>query len=515
MQSEESTRSRRSRGSRRELLRDWRVRVLIPVILIHIVVFAGLYRLLFRLVEKEIEESYKVGGEILLEEIVERFEGAMTRQHTADLERRMRRYAQPGRYDLKLFDSRKKLVATSGGDVTPAVDAELDAALSPSSSRASSVTAWYLQDEKGFRLDGVRPIPNRVSCHGCHSPEVARLGAIHMSIDLTHVMTATRQRLLFRIGILLVAWAALAFIMARLRDVIIGRPMARIENVIRSIYFPKRNRNATRDLENLSDRVNQAIWSLLEEKKRQNTSYRQHLARAEQMAALGELAAGLTHEIRNPLANVSSALQLLRSEETDDASERSQLLGQTLGELNRASRTLDGLLRLARPEPPVKTTVDLGALTRDIVTLFGPRLRGRGVALSLEADSHLPALRLDRSQMTQLILNLLTNSAQAVEDGGSISVRVAPFPDGKGVILSVIDDGRGIPPDMLDKVWEPFFTTKEEGTGLGLPISRQIAELHGGTIAVESPPGEGTRVLVLLPTEPAEIMPPDAPDSDR
>lgn len=499
MHSAETTGSRQSRGSLRELLRDWRVRVLLPVILIHVVVFGGLYFLLYQLVKKEIEESYKVGGEILLEEIVERFEGAMTRQHTADLERRMRRYAQPGRYDLNLFDSKKKLVATSGGDVTPAVDAELDLALSPSSSRASSVTAWYVQDQKGFRLDGVRPVPNRVSCHGCHSPEVARLGAIHMSIDLTHVMTATRQRLLFRIGILLVAWAALAFVMARLRDVVIGRPMARIENVIRSIYFPRRNRDATRDLESLSERVNRAIWLLLDEKKRQDATYRQHFARAEQMAALGELAAGLTHEIRNPLASISSALQLMRSDESDPQSERGRLLDEMLTELDRVSKTLAGLLGLARPQTPQKQSTDLAALTRDIVRLFERRLHGRHVRVSVETPDPLPALQVDRGQITQLVLNLLTNAEQAVKDGGSIEVRLAPFPDGEGVILSVADDGAGVPADQLEKIWEPFYTTKEKGTGLGLAVCRQIVESHGGTITVESAPGEGARFLVLLP----------------
>ncbi len=495
----ETTGSRPSGRGPRNFFRDWRVRVLVPVVLIHVVVFAGLYTLLYHLFEKEIEESYKFAGEILIEEVTERFEGAMTRHHTADLQGRLRRYAQPGRYDLNLFDARKKLVATSGGEVSASLDAELDAALSPSSSPASSATAWHLHDDRGFRLDGVRTIPNRVSCQGCHSAEARTLGAIHMSIDLTHVMTATRQRLLFRVGLLLVAWAILAFVMSRLRDVVIGRPIARIENVLRSIYVPRRNRKETGDLDSLSHRVNQAIWSLVEEKRREDANFQKHLARAEQMAALGELAAGLTHEIRNPLAGVSSALQLMRSEEDDQATERGRLLDHMLSELERVSKTLVGLLGLARPQPPQKAETDLAALTQDIVRLFEPRLHGRHVRIAVEAPNPLPAIQLDRGQITQLILNLLTNAAQAVNDGGAIEVRLAPFPDGGGVMLSVIDDGVGIPADRLERIWEPFYTTKEKGTGLGLAVCRQIAELHGGTITVDSTPGEGTRFLVLLP----------------
>jgi signal transduction histidine kinase len=483
------------RGHPRELLRDWRVRVLVPVILIHIIVFGGLYFLLYQLVEKEVEAAYKVSGEIMLGAVAERFEGAMSRHHFSDLEERLRRYASGGHFDLKLFDARKKLVASSGGDVAPTADAELEAALAPS----SPMTAWYVQDRIGFRLNGVRPILNRASCHGCHSPKAASLGAIHMSMDLTHVMTATRQRLLFRIGLLLLAWAVLAVVMAYLRDIVIGRPIARIENVLRLINLPRRERKDSGDLETLSDRVNQAVWTLLEEKKRQDASFRQHLARAEQMAALGELAAGLTHEIRNPIAGVSSALQLMRSEETDPPTERAHLIDQMLIELDRVSKTLVGLLGLARPQPPQKAATDLAALTRDILGLFRQRLHGRNIRLAFEAPDPLPALEVDRGQLTQLVLNLLTNAEQTVRDGGSIEVRLAPFPDGGGVMLSVMDDGAGIPADQLERIWEPFYTTKEKGTGLGLAVCRQIAELHGGTITVESVPGEGARFLVLLP----------------
>ena len=217
------------------------------------------------------------------------------------------------------------------------------------------------------------------------------------------------------------------------------------------------------------------------------------------MAALGELAAELTHEIRNPLAGVSSALQLMRSEESDPPTERTQLIDQMLAELTRVSKTLTGLLALARPQPPQKTATDLVALTRDVVRLFEPRLHGCRVRLTVQAPDPLPTLQVDRGQITQLLLNLLSNAAQAVADGGSIEVRLALFPDEEGVMLSVVDDGAGIPADRLEKIWEPFYTTKEKGTGLGLAVCRQIAELHEGTITVESIPGEGARFLVLLP----------------
>lgn len=495
----------------RKLVKDWRLRVLAPVILIHALAFALLYSLLYHLAIGETIEAHKHGAETLFDVVMERFEGRMLRHAASDLKERFRRLAAAGGYDLALFNAKKELVANSGGGTPPYLEEELRSAQTAPGER----TAWFVRGERGFRLNGVRVVLNRSECQRCHGAESASLGAIHMSVNLTGEMESARKRLLVRIGLLLVAWVALAAVMFRLRDAVIGRPLARIEDVVRSITRHRRRDSDTSDLESLAGRLNKAIRSLLEEQKRREASMHRQFARAEQMAALGELAAGLTHEIRNPLAGVSSALQLLRSEEADPASDSARLLDQTLGELNRASSTLDRLLRLARPEPPVKSTVDLAALARDVARLFEPRLRGRNVSLAVEAQSDPPALRLDRGQMTQLLLNLLTNSAQAVGDGGAISVRLAPFPDGDGVILSVSDDGAGIPAEQLEKIWEPFFTTKDEGTGLGLPICRQIAELHGGTITVESAPGEGTTVLVLLPTEPSEIISAHGADPDR
>lgn len=493
------------------MVRDWRWRIFAPVILIHVLVFAGLYALLYRLVVGEIVEAYKHGAELLLRDVARGVEEAMFRQHPVDFQGRIQTSARSHGVDLKLFSAKKLLVADSGGESPADVMDEIDTSMSLPGPK----TAWFVKSHLGFRLNGVHVIANDQRCHGCHGAENPVRGVLHMSIDLSSVMEATRRRLLLRIGVLLMAWVGLALVMVRIRNAVIGRPIERIENVLRSISLQGKSKSGTGDLENLAARLNRAILSLVGEQKRREASFQRHFARAEQMVALGELAAGLSHEIRNPLAGVSSALQLLRSEEADPGSDRSRLLDQMLGELNRASASLDGLLRLARPEPPVKTTVDLALLARDVVRLFEPQLRGRRVSLTVEASSRLPALQLDRGQMTQLLLNLLTNSAQAVKEGGSIRVNLAPFLDGNGVILSVIDDGAGIPADQIEKVWEPFFTTKAEGTGLGLPISRQIAELHGGTITVESAPGEGTRVLVLLPTEPSEVSPGHVADPHR
>jgi len=480
------------------ILKDWRLRIVLPVLFIHALAFIGLYLVSYRLAVGEVIKAHEWGATSLLASVVERFESTMFRRHPVDLGNRLQRLARSHKFDLWLYDTNRKLVAETGEVLPPSASAALDGQIA----RASGDTAWHVQDDDRFRMFGARLLPNETACQGCHGTDKPALGTVYMSLDLTTTMQETRGRLRLTIGLLLGVWVVLMSVMIRVRDFVIGRPIARIEGVLRSITLSGRSTATTRDLEKLAVRLNRAIWTLVEEGKRREANLQRHLARAEQMAALGELASGLTHEIRNPLGSVSSALQLLRSEEPDPASDRARLLDQMLKELGRASTTLDGLLRLARPQPPEKSAVDLASVARDVARLFEPRLRGRSVRLAVEVPGRVPVLMLDRGQMTQLLLNLLTNSAQAVADGGFIEVRVAPFPDGEGVLLSVADDGVGIPPDQIEKIWDPFHTTKKDGTGLGLPICRQIAELHGGTITVESVPGRGTRVLVLLPREP-------------
>lgn len=167
-----------------------------------------------------------------------------------------------------------------------------------------------------------------------------------------------------------------------------------------------------------------------------------------------------------------------------------------LAELRRVTTTVDSLLRLARPRPPQRSNVDLKRVVREVASLFNARLRRQGVTLDVQIDDDVPALSLDSGLMVQLLVNLLTNSMQATDRGGTIRLALE-----RGVELSVSDSGRGIAPADLEHIFVPFYTTKEEGTGLGLAICRQIVEQHGGTIEVQSEVGRGTTIVVRLPEE--------------
>ncbi|HEY9420016.1 MAG TPA: ATP-binding protein [Thermoanaerobaculia bacterium] len=228
------------------------------------------------------------------------------------------------------------------------------------------------------------------------------------------------------------------------------------------------------------------------------------LYRAERLAAVGQLAAGVAHEIRNPLTAIRSTIQYLLRD-LDPASPKHQLVEELLSEVDRINNTVGGLLSLSRSGEIRKSEIDLMATLRKAVHLVEARAAEQDVEIRGELGGELRVLG-DAGQLKQVFLNLLLNALQAIPPGGRISVAARPWLPGAGgngdlpwVEVRVEDTGAGIPPDQLRRVFDPFYTTKREGTGLGLSICHGIVEQHGGEIHLESKVGEGTAASVRLP----------------
>ncbi|MEZ4413072.1 MAG: PAS domain S-box protein [Gemmatimonadales bacterium] len=225
---------------------------------------------------------------------------------------------------------------------------------------------------------------------------------------------------------------------------------------------------------------------------------REQLGHTEKLAALGRLVSGVAHELNNPLAGISALAQaLILDEPLDDGSQR--VVESIRVEATRAAQIVTDLLAFARQRPLRRAEVDLGALVRDVIDTNGERI-GRW---ALECAPDLPAAHADPDQIRQVVLNLLSNGAHAMRaTGASGTVRV--WADGPLLLLEVLDDGPGIPPDVMARIFEPFFTTKPagEGTGLGLSISHGIIRAHGGDIRAENRPGGGARFWFELPRHP-------------
>jgi PAS domain S-box-containing protein len=230
----------------------------------------------------------------------------------------------------------------------------------------------------------------------------------------------------------------------------------------------------------------------------------EQLRRSDRLAALGTLAAGLAHEIKNPLTSIMTFSRHL-ARRFEDERFRQRFQSVVPRELERINAIVDGLLRLARPTRLVLAPVHLTPLLDQALELSANQLEARQVSVVREYDVGLPPVPGDAEQLYQAFLNLVANAIDVMEGGGTLTVRVAwaEQRDGLGasdrVIVEVADTGAGIRPEETSSVFNPFFTTKSGGTGLGLAITHKIVEDHGGTVAFQSVPGRGTTFTVRLP----------------
>ena len=219
------------------------------------------------------------------------------------------------------------------------------------------------------------------------------------------------------------------------------------------------------------------------------------LQRNERLAALGAVAAGLAHEIRNPLASVSGSVELMRHALPPGADE-DRLMNIVIREVERLNLLITDFLQFARPAPPTLAPVDLGALVGEIVEIM------RNDPAAQDRELVLPGpgawwVRADGSQLRQVLVNLLLNAAQATRPGGRVEVLLEPH---EGMVaLRVRDDGAGLKPETLEHIFDPFYTTKEAGTGLGLATVHRTVEAHHGRVEVESVEGEGSCFSIFLP----------------
>lgn len=239
--------------------------------------------------------------------------------------------------------------------------------------------------------------------------------------------------------------------------------------------------------------VNEMAGALGERKKLE-----EQMERADRMASLGEIAAGVAHEIRNPLTTIRGFVQLI-DEDFPENDSRHEFTGIIIREVDRLNRIVEELVFYAKPSQSQVIPVDLNQILEYSLRLANFKGSKSTIILQEHYDSHLPLISVDGEQIKQVFLNLIINSRQAVEADGKIGVLTRISADKASVEVVISDNGSGIEPENLKRLFDPFFTTRETGTGLGLAVAQKIVELHGGQIRVESTPGNGSAFSVYLP----------------
>ena len=295
----------------------------------------------------------------------------------------------------------------------------------------------------------------------------------------------------------------LCFVLLSVLLVLVERPLEELMETIERVRhgdlstrveFAKRDD----DIGRLGRQFNEMVGQLNESRRKLEEFHQREMARAEHLATLGELAAGLAHEIRNPLAGIAGVVEVMSKDLPANSPSRA-VTGDVQKEIRHIQDILNDLLFYARPRPPAFHPSDLNATIEQAVMLARQQVRNKPVQLLFTPNPALPLVDHDPALIQQVVLNLLLNGIQAISGAGKVEVSATL--EQHQAIVEVADTGRGIPSDALHKIFKPFFTTRSEGTGLGLSLANGIVQSHGGKIEVSSEPGKGSRFLIELPLE--------------
>ena len=296
---------------------------------------------------------------------------------------------------------------------------------------------------------------------------------------------------------------AICAVMIMVLAVVVHRPMSELQDRIAqvregdltvSVKFADRND----EIGDLGKDFNDMVRQLRESREEIQRLHRTQMSRAEHLATLGELAAGLAHEIRNPLAGIAGVIEIIGRDLPKESPSRS-VLKDVRSEVLHINKIVSELLEIARPKQPDFHESDLNTTAEHAVMFAKDQADTRGVDLELIKDPEGALVEHDAGQIHQVLLNLLLNAVQACDEGGKVAVQVGHTED--VAQLTVVDTGKGIPPEILSNIFRPFFTTKGTGTGLGLSLARRMVEGHGGKIEVTSWLGKGSRFVVTLPMQ--------------
>lgn len=341
------------------------------------------------------------------------------------------------------------------------------------------------------------------------------LGTLHLRTSTARV-SEIRTRYLWSVAAVAIGLGVFALAFAIALQRVVSRPLLALSDVTRHIsqhgdYSVRVAKRSEDEIGQLTEAFNTMLHEI-ERRQAQLADAQAELVEKERLAAVGELAAVMAHEVRNPLCVVFSALEALRKRLGTTEGDVSALINMAGEEAERLNRMVDDLLDFARPHTPRRQPTAIDRVIASAVEVATCSAPTHSIRFRAVIDPRLPQVPIDERMIRQVLINLLINAVQAMPAGGEISINAgATQHEGRPFArIEVVDDGPGMAEDITERVFQPFFTTKATGTGLGLAVVRRFVEAHSGQVAVRTVKGDGSTFTMLLPLE-AQVTEPATP----
>ncbi len=359
-------------------------------------------------------------------------------------------------------------------------------------------------------------INNMPACHKCHDKEKKMLGIMDIEISLTKIQQSIQNVKKLHLSDALISFFFIGGGILLVVGILVDKPIKNMIHTIRKIEngdtTTRMNEDKKDEFGMLAKSFNSMLNSLETAKKEIEVCHVEQMQRAAKLASLGEIISGIAHEIKNPLAGISCAVQIVQSELSKDDSNR-EITKEILHHIKRLDNTVKGLLNYSKPKPPQFLPQKIDTVLDKAIFFVYPEAKKHNVIIDTEIESDLPDVMMDPDQMQQVFLNLIINAVQEMPTGGKLKITISRaekynmeveenikdlIATERLVMIKFEDTGKGINKENLDRIFDPFFTKKSKGTGLGLSISQRIVQEHGGEISVKSEVGKGSKFIIYL-----------------
>jgi len=350
-------------------------------------------------------------------------------------------------------------------------------------------------------IQGFRIIENRSECFSCHSPSEKINGILEVNIDYAPATSLLKKNQIRGILIALVSLTILTVVIIRLFEKLINHPISQLKDKMKKVQegdLDIRISSLKKDeIGSLSESFNIMVKKLKEANHKIEELFHKQMEKAEHLASLGELSAGLAHEIKNPIAGMKGALEII-NQKTDASDFKKEIFTEMLLQIEKINNIIQDLLSYAKPKEINVSLIDPNECIKNAIKLAKPHIDNKNIHFHFKGSENGPLACIDSDKIQEVMLNMMLNSISAIQKKGNITIELYEKQK-KELEIIFSDDGIGIKEEYLPQIFNPFFTTKRRGTGLGLSISKKIIEAHKGSIEVKSAEKKGTTFFIRLP----------------